>query len=162
MSADTTATALKLWVVLSRAFAAVEAQVRADVARHGLTMAEFGALEALYHKGPLLVGEVKRKILVSSGGITYVIDRLVEKGLVKRKECPEDRRASYAELTEPGGSMMSRIFPEHARIVERALSGLSEEEKRTATELIRRLGLEAARLEKGEVVPADADRGTSI
>jgi MarR family 2-MHQ and catechol resistance regulon transcriptional repressor len=160
MSADT-GPALKLWVVLSRAFAAIEAHVRADVARHGLTMTEFGALEALYHKGPLLLGEVKRKILVSSGGITYVIDRLVEKGLVEREGCPEDRRASYAKLTESGRSMIERIFPEHARCVDHALGGLTDVEKERAIELVRRLGLEAARRSACAVESPEAGSGTS-
>jgi len=135
---------LKLWIVLSRAFSAVAAHVRADVARHGLSPTEFGALEVLYHKGPLLVGEVKRKILVSSGGITYVIDRLAEKGLVERRDCPEDRRASYAAITEAGVEMMKEIFPLHLETLERALSGLSESEKEEATRLLRTLGLAAA------------------
>lgn len=143
----TTETSLKLWVVLSRAYAAVEAHVRADIARHGLSTAEFGALEALHHKGPMLLGEVKRKILVSSGGITYVVDRLVEKGLVERRDCPEDRRASYAALTPEGEALIRRIFPEHARCVEHVLSGLTEEEKEQATALLRTLGREAERLE---------------
>lgn len=143
-----TTQALKLWVVLSRAYAAVEAHVRADIGRHGLTVAEFGALEALYHKGPMLLGEVQRKILVSSGGITYVIDRLEGKGLAERRSCPEDRRASYAALTPEGEALMERIFPEHARCVEHALSGLPEEERATAIELLRTLGREAARVER--------------
>ena len=140
--------ALKLWVVLSRAYGAVEAHVKADIARHGLTAAEFGVLEALFHKGPMLVGEVKQKLLASSGGITYVIDRLEEKGLAERRECPEDRRASYAALTPPGEELLRSIFPGHVRCVEHALGGLGEEEKATAIDLLRTLGLEAATRER--------------
>src|SRR4051794_8994796 len=84
--------ALKLWVVLSRAHAAVSRLAEADIVRHGLTQTEFAILEVLYHRGPLLLGEVQRKILVSSGGVTYLVDRLVEKGFVERRDCPEDRR----------------------------------------------------------------------
>lgn len=135
---------LKLWVVLARAYASVAEHVRADVARHGLTQAEFGALEALYHKGPLLLGEVQRKILVSSGGITYLMDRLVEKGLAERRPCDEDRRASYAGLTPRGEALIARIFPEHRAALEHALSELSESEKREAAGLLRRLGQGAA------------------
>ena len=91
---------LKLWVVLSRAFDAVQTRAAADAARHGLTLTEFGVMEALYHKGPLLLGEVQRKILVTSGGVTYLVDRLVAKGLVERRRCEKDRRAWYAALTE--------------------------------------------------------------
>ena len=139
--------ALKLWVVLSRAYAAVAVHDRADVARHELTPAEFGALEALYHRGPLLLGELQRKILVSSGGITYVVDRLKEKGLAERRPCSEDRRASYAALTPAGEEMMERIFPEHAARLARALSGLDAEETKTAIRLLRKLGLRAQELD---------------
>lgn len=142
--------ALKLWVVLSRAHAAVAAHDRADVARHDLTPAEFGALEALYHRGPLLLGDLQRKILVSSGGITYVVDRLQAKGLVERRPCSEDRRASYAALTGKGEALMGRIFPEHAARLARALAGLDRGEKELATRLLKKLGHHAQALEVEE------------
>ena len=133
-------TALKLWVVLSRAHSAVNAHAEADVARYGLSLAEFGALEALYHKGPLLVGELQRAVLKSSGGMTYVLDRLQDKDLIRRRPCETDRRAIYAELTEEGEALMERIFPLHAESVESAEAGLSAEEQREAIRLLKRLG----------------------
>lgn len=136
--------ALRLFVVLSRAMNALQAHAAADVARHGLSLTEFAILEALYHKGPLLIGDVQRRILLSSGGITYVVDRLEEKGLLERRACPNDRRARYAALTEKGTALMNEIFPEHARRIERALAGLSAEEQEEATRLLRQLGLGAA------------------
>jgi MarR family 2-MHQ and catechol resistance regulon transcriptional repressor len=136
--------ALKLFVVLARSFNAVSARVSENIARHELTPTEFAILEVLYHKGPLLLGEVQRKILVTSGGITYLVDRLVEKGLVKREECPEDRRARYAVLTPSGTALIRKIFPQHAVAIEHALSGLTTTEQREATALLRKLGLAAA------------------
>lgn len=143
MAPSNTDLALRLFVVLSRARNAVTAHADADVSRHGLSLAEFAALEALYHKGDLLVGELQRKVLKSSGGITYVVDRLQEKGLVERKPCPEDRRAIYAGITAEGRELMDRIFPLHAEALAAALGGLTKEEKRTAIDLLRRLGLAA-------------------
>ena len=140
------AVSLKLWVVLARAHMALENHVAADIARHDLTTMEFGILEVLHHKGPLLLGEIQRKILVTSGGITYLVDRLVEKGLLKREECPNDRRARYAVLTPAGDALIRRVFPEHARRIARALSGLTTQEQVTATTLLRRLGLAAANI----------------
>jgi MarR family transcriptional regulator, 2-MHQ and catechol-resistance regulon repressor len=139
---------LKLWVVLSRAYAAVAAHDRADVARHGLTPAEFGALEALYHKGPLLLNELQRKLLVSRGGITYLVDRLAARGLVERRPCPGDRRAAYAALTPEGEAWIAEIFPAHAACLEHVLSGLSDAEKEQATRLLRKLGRRVAELER--------------
>lgn len=141
---ESKALALKLWVVLARTHNAVSQCAAEDVARHGLTLAEFAVMEALYHKGPLLLGEVQKKILVSSGGVTYLVDRLAERGLVRRKLCPEDRRARYAELTEEGSALMDRIFPQHAEMIEDVLSVLSRDEKRQVVGLLKQLGMHAA------------------
>ncbi len=138
--------ALRLWVVLSRAQEAVARHAAADVERNGLTLTEFAIVEALYHKGPLLLGDVQRKILVSSGGVTYLVDRLVAKGLVERQVCPEDRRARYAALTPEGEALVRRIFPGHARSIERAMGGLTREERVEAARLLRTLGRAAEAL----------------
>ena len=135
---------LKLFTVLSRTQAAFLEKVRQDVARHGLTSTEFAVLEALYHKGPLLLGEIQAKILVSSGGITYLVDRMVERGLAERRQCPTDRRARYAALTPRGVTFMDRIFPEHARCLARASEGLTAGQREQAIRLLRALGKGAA------------------
>lgn len=145
------ATALRLWVILSRAHSAVARHAEADVARHGLTIAEFGVLEALYHVGPLLLGELQRKVLVSSGGVTWLVDRLEKRGLVQREACPEDRRARYATLTTDGKKLMARIFPDHARAIEHAMSGLTRADRERATALLRSLGRAA------EALPVTSD-----
>ncbi|HUE96053.1 MAG TPA: MarR family transcriptional regulator, partial [Longimicrobiaceae bacterium] len=136
--------ALKLWVVLNRARESLAAHLHEDAARHDLTLTEFGILEVLYHKGPMLLGEVQRRILVSSGGVTYLIDRLVSKGLVERRACPEDRRARYAALTGEGEAVIREIFPEHAERIEELLAVLGPDEQAEAIALLRRLGLSAA------------------
>ena len=139
---------LKLWIVVARAYGAIAKHVEAEVARHELTSMEFGILEALYHKGPMILGDIQKKILVTSGGITYLVDRLVTKGLVKRQECPEDRRARYAVLTPAGSALIHAIFPAHARAIARAVSGLTASERVEATTLMRKLGISAAELPK--------------
>lgn len=138
-----TATALKLLVVLARAMSSIARHTEAHVTRHDLTGAEFGVLEALYHKGPLLLGELQRSVLVSSGGTTFLMDRLEKRGLVERRPCATDRRARYAALTPAGRQLMQRIFPGHAEVIRRALSGLGVADQRKAIQLLRTLGTEA-------------------
>jgi MarR family transcriptional regulator, 2-MHQ and catechol-resistance regulon repressor len=150
---------LKLWVVLSRAHAAVEAHAREDFARRGLSPAEFGALEALYHKGPLLLGDLQRKTLVTSGGMTYVVDRLVARGYVERVRCPSDRRASFASLTEAGTQYMDEIFREHQSVIERAVSGIDDDMKPALIESLKKLGFEAVRLAQESAQSAKRESG---
>ena len=145
-----TAIALKLYIVLSRAQRAIGERTEADLAAHGLSVTEFAILEALYHKGPLLLGEVQRKILVSSGGITFLVDKLADRGLVERKMCPTDRRARYAALTKKGEGLMDEVFPGHAEAIREAMAGLSRAEQKQVTVLLKQLGLSAAAASKKE------------
>jgi MarR family 2-MHQ and catechol resistance regulon transcriptional repressor len=143
---EATATALRLWVIMSRAQAAVAHHAAEDVARHGLTLAEFGIIEALYHRGPMLLGEVQKRILVSSGGITFLVDRLAAKGLVERRTCEADRRARYAALTPAGSALVAEIFPTHAAVIARAVGAVSEEDQQIAADILRAIGRSAAGL----------------
>jgi MarR family transcriptional regulator, 2-MHQ and catechol-resistance regulon repressor len=139
-----TESALKLWVVLSRAQASIASHAVAHAADHGLSLTEFAILEALYHRGRMVLGEIQRRILVSSGGITFLVDRLAEKGLVVRQECVEDRRAKWVALTREGTRLIRDLFPSHARTLAEAMRGLTEAEQEQATQLLRTLGLTAA------------------
>ena len=149
---------LKLYVVLSRASEALHAHTKSDIESHGLTQTEFAILEALYHKGPMLLGEVQKKILVSSGGITFLIDKLVQRGLVQRRLCESDRRARYAELTDAGRDLIARIFPGHADVIRQTVAGLTPAEQQTLIELLKKLGHSAA---AAEILPSGSETGKS-
>ena len=144
-------TSLKLWVVLARAFDAVERHSRASIARFGLGTTEFGVLEVLYHKGELPVCDVQRRILVESSSTTYVVDKLVKRGLVRRRHSGTDRRVVLLALTPAGRRLIQRIFPQHAHAIRRAVAALPPREQAQAVRLLRTLGLGAAeRLEGNE------------
>ena len=140
---------LKLWVVLARAYQAIGARAEAHAREHDLTIAEFGVLEALHHTGPALLGELQKKLLVSSGGVTWLVDRLERRGFVERAACSEDRRARYARLTDAGRRFITKIFPAHAEVIRDVCSELTAAEQRELTALLRTLGHSAA-----EALPA--------
>jgi MarR family transcriptional regulator, 2-MHQ and catechol-resistance regulon repressor len=136
--------ALKLWVVLARAFDAVERHSRASIARTGLGTTEFGVLEALYHKGEQPVCDVQRRILVESSSTTYVVDKLVKRGLVRRRHSATDRRVILLALTPAGRRLIGEHFPPHAEAIRHAVAALSPREQARAARLLRTLGLGAA------------------
>ncbi len=152
-------TALKLWVVLARSFDAVERHSRASIARFGLGTTEFGVLEVLYHKGELPVCDVQRRILVESSSTTYVVDKLVKRGLVRRRKSTTDRRVVLLALTPAGRQLIRQIFPRHAHAMRHAVEALQPREQARAVRLLRALGLGAAeRLEstRGARAPAES------
>ncbi|HYW31736.1 MAG TPA: MarR family transcriptional regulator [Gemmatimonas sp.] len=150
--------ALRLWVIMARAHSAIAAHAAADVARHGLTLAEFGILEALYHRGSMLLGELQRRILVSSGGITFLVDRLTAKGFVERRTCESDRRARYAALTPRGEALVAEIFPAHAAALTQAMSTLEPHQQHAVADCLRAMGTDAARMPLPVVMSTRARR----
>lgn len=134
---------LELFTVLSRAHAWVSAHDTRDIRRYGLNPTEFGILELLYHKGSLPLQQIGEKILISSGNITYCVNKLEQKQLLVRKPDPRDRRITFAELTAQGVSLLNEIFPQHAQALHRAMAGLTPEEQVLAIQLLKKLGLTA-------------------
>ncbi|MEK3734499.1 MULTISPECIES: MarR family winged helix-turn-helix transcriptional regulator [Paenibacillus] len=134
---------LYLLVVLARSFNAVMTHSNRSINSHGLNSTEFGVLDVLYHKGPQPLQKIGEKVLISSGNITYVVDKLQKKNLLVRRSSEEDRRVIYAELTAEGRELFERIFPEHKERMARAVSGLTDEEKAQAAHLLRKLGRSA-------------------
>lgn len=141
---DPTATALQLWAHLSKAYSAIQAHATDDLAGRGLSTAEFDLLELLLQKGPLPLGAVRRSLAVSSGGVTFLVDRLEKKGLVERRSSREDRRSKQAALTAKGEEIAAEILPAHAERIRESMSGLTLPEQRSAIGILRALAREAA------------------
>lgn len=134
---------LKLWVVMNHTFSSIEERLRQQVESHGMSFSEFAVLEVLLHKGPLPIGEIGDRVLLTSASMTYVVDNLEERDLIQRRPCPEDRRVIYAELTEQGRERIEEVFSEHSALIRRLTDELSLAEKETLTDLLKRLGKSA-------------------
>ncbi|MSR36729.1 MAG: MarR family transcriptional regulator [Gemmatimonadetes bacterium] len=132
--------ALRLWIALARCYATFARTVSTRVAEYGLTTPQFGVLEALYHLGPLPLGELAAKLLVTGGNITYVMDRLEEQGLVLRERSSQDRRVVRAQLTEAGERLVAKAFPRHALAIADLAAELGPEEQEALRDLLKRLG----------------------
>jgi MarR family 2-MHQ and catechol resistance regulon transcriptional repressor len=134
---------LDLFIALNRATQWINAHADRDIRRYGLNRTEFGVLELLYHKGSQPLQQIGGKVLMSSGNITYVIDKLEQKNFVKRRASTEDRRLIFAEITDAGKGLMEDAFPKHADIIDQAVNGLSPDEKKAVSQLLKKLGKHA-------------------
>ncbi|MFD2673144.1 MarR family winged helix-turn-helix transcriptional regulator [Marinicrinis sediminis] len=134
---------LKSFIVLSRAFRHVSDRVREDIQKHGLNPTEFAVLELLYHKGEQPIQKIGDKILLTSGSMTYVINRLAEKALIERVPCEKDRRITFARISAGGSELMQHIFPSHEQAIDDLFSVWTDEEKEQFIMLTKRLGIGA-------------------
>jgi MarR family transcriptional regulator, 2-MHQ and catechol-resistance regulon repressor len=140
---------IHIWLVLWKASRAVEAQAQRSIARFGMVISDFGVLEALLHRGPLSAKQLGEKVLLTSGSMTAVVDRLAARGLVRREDDARDRRACIVQLTAAGRRLIERAFAQHRTEMEEALEDFSIEERKALLPLLRRLGKVA---EAGEPV----------
>jgi MarR family transcriptional regulator, 2-MHQ and catechol-resistance regulon repressor len=137
---------LELVIAIARAYKAIERGVRPHLAERGLGLREFAVLEVLHHKGPLPLGAVRDRILVSGASTTYVVKKLEERGLVRRNPSAEDQRVVIAELTPKGRRLVSDVFPDHVARLREVMAGLSAADKRAASQLLRQLSRHAGRV----------------
>jgi MarR family transcriptional regulator, 2-MHQ and catechol-resistance regulon repressor len=131
---------LRLWISLARCYSTFSRRVAAWVQVEGLTQPQFGVLEALHHLGPLQLGELADKLLVTGGNVTYVMDRLEEQGLVERDRSGPDRRVVTARLTRAGTVLIKEMFPDHASFIHELTDVLSDEERAELRRLLKKLG----------------------
>ncbi|MEO6938664.1 MAG: MarR family transcriptional regulator [Candidatus Kapaibacterium sp.] len=133
--------ALNMWVKLARAFSVFNRLSTKDIATYGLTQPQFAVLETLGHLGPMSVGKLCEKMLVSGGNMTVVLDNLQREGLIERIRSLADRRSTMIRLTNKGETLFTEIFPQHAIFIETIARVLSPEEQLELAKLLKKLGL---------------------
>lgn len=131
--------ALNAYIKLMRAADSVTSRSHAVLPKE-ITLAQFGVLEALLHRGPLCQGELAGKLLKSGGNLTLIVDNLEKAGLVARERNPDDRRFITVSLTEKGRAFISELFPKVAASITREFASLSSAEQFTLGWLCRKLG----------------------
>jgi MarR family transcriptional regulator, 2-MHQ and catechol-resistance regulon repressor len=133
--------ALNSYTKLMRAAESVTNRVGRTMSAAGLTISQFGVLEALLHKGPLCQRDIAAKILKSTGNMTLVIDNLEKQGLVRRERSAEDRRYFTVSLTDPGAQLIGTAFAAVEAAIVAEMGVLTEEEQQTLGQLCKKLGL---------------------
>ncbi len=131
--------ALRLYVALTRTYKALLDKDQRNIRSYGLNTSEFGVLELLYNKGSHPIQQIGDKILITSGTMTYVIDKLEKKGLIVRRTCDNDRRIIYAELTETGKNKMMEILPNHYQALAESVDSLTSAEKEIMIEMLKKI-----------------------
>ncbi len=108
--------ALAPWRAFLRAHARVERRLDEDLrSRHGLSLQEYETLLHLAESPDrrLRMGRLADSLLLSKSGVTRLVDRLVDDGLVERTSCPSDARGAEALLTTTGLDRLRSAAPTH-------------------------------------------------
>ena len=115
----------------------------AGASRFGLNYGEFKVVVKLRQVAgeALSPGALADMLALSTGAMTYRLDRLEEAGFVARERDPDDRRGVVVRLTDAGRSAADGAVAEIAAGEQRWLSALTPKEKRSLNDLLRTLML---------------------
>lgn len=130
-------------LVLWKAAKAVEKVDRASIAATGLGLSDFTIMEAILHKGPLLINTLGEKVLLTSGSMTAAVNRLEKSGLVQRIQDPSDGRCFYVHLTKSGRKTIQAAFDTHRKNLEKVADILNEKERDELVRLLKKIGFHA-------------------
>jgi DNA-binding MarR family transcriptional regulator len=130
-----------------RAAQHLEHEITRGLSAYGLGNREFDVLSALRRSGPpytLTVSDLRREVLLTSGGLTKLLERLEQAGLVTRKQDLEDRRVVRVLLSDAGRELQQVAMDFDLPREDRLLSPLDEEQRQTLAHLLQLLltGLE--------------------
>jgi DNA-binding MarR family transcriptional regulator len=115
---------------------------RAVFAPLGLDSGGYGVLAALRRAGApyeLTPSELSRQRMMTSGGMTALLDRLERQGHIARAPNPDDRRGSLVRLTAAGRAVVDRAMERHAAVEHRLVAELTVDERDQLAGLLRRL-----------------------
>jgi DNA-binding MarR family transcriptional regulator len=129
---------LRLWLRLLTCTTLIEGEVRSRLrARFDVTLPRFDLMAQL-EKAPegLTLGELSRRMMVSNGNITGLVERLVDSGHILRAPHPTDRRIAFVRLTEAGHAAFAEMAREHAEWIGNLFSGMPAADVRTVLRLL--------------------------
>jgi len=104
-----------------------------------LTVTQWAALVALTEEGPQSQNRLGRLAHMDPATTQGVVLRLLERGLIERRDDPNDRRRTIISLNEPGRELVERLTPSAIEANERTLEPLSREERAVFLRLLSRL-----------------------
>jgi MarR family transcriptional regulator, 2-MHQ and catechol-resistance regulon repressor len=131
---------LKTLTILLRATNFIQETIKEDVSKYGLNLTEFGALEVLYHKGPLPVQSICEKVLIANSSMSYVIENLIKKGLIEKIKDENDRRIHIVHLTNKGQQLFDEVYPMHLAHMRSIIDVIDEKEEKDLQFLLKKLG----------------------
>lgn len=132
----------RAWRAFLAARATITQHVEADLA--DATDLSHGELDVLHHlsqnNGTMRMSRLANEVHASRSGLTRRIDRMAEQGLLERRSAPEDKRGSYAVLTEKGRAAYAVSFPLHvASLKTHVFAGVSNDELPALTAVLEKL-----------------------
>ncbi len=131
---------IKFLIVLNKMYKSIFDPINKHVKDLGVNETEFLILFALAANGSLSIQDIGERIYMTSGNMTYTIDKLEKKKLIERRRCVKDRRKIYVELTAEGQTFWDEVIMKHMTFLENLFGGIEEDELIESIEMMKVIG----------------------
>lgn len=129
---------LRAFIGISRLKNSIDKKSSKLMREYDLSLPQFAVMEALYSKGDQCVGDVKKKILSTSGTMPVIVRNLKKKDYLISYKDKEDRRREILSLTKKGYDLIDEIFPKNQKIIEDSFNKLSKDEMKDFVRLLKK------------------------
>ena len=109
------------------------------IRQYGITVPQADVIFTLGNTEGLVFKELGERTLTTKGTLTGIVDRLEQKGLVKRSVCPKDRRQMYVLLTNKGEKFFKKVFPIHMNKLQQQFSCMTKSDMNQAVLLLKKI-----------------------
>jgi DNA-binding MarR family transcriptional regulator len=136
---------LRLWLRLLTCSTLIEGEVRRRLReRFDVTLPRFDLMAQL-DKAPdgMTLSDLSKRMMVSNGNLTSLVDRLVASGYLERRASETDRRVQMVNLTTEGRSEFQRIAADHETWIADIFGGLTKREQADLMRLLAKTKLSA-------------------
>ena len=120
------------------------------VKNSGYSMPQFFLLMQVYRQEHCGISDLSDHLEITNAAVSQLVDKLVQAGMLTRKEDPNDRRAKKVELSPEGKAFIEQSIEERYRWVDKLADALSEEEEKKVAEALNILDRTMKKIENKE------------
>ncbi len=99
-----------------------------NISKFGLNLTDFSVLDLLFQKGEQTTQKIGEKMLITSGSITYIVNKLEKMELICRNKSETDKRITYIKLTKKGRETIFELLPLQIEKINEIFSDFSRED----------------------------------
>jgi DNA-binding MarR family transcriptional regulator len=125
--------------LIGRARSSLLTGLDAELEPFGLTGAQFAVLKHVADGMADTAADLCRTMHYDTGSMTRMLDRLEEKGVLRRERCTQDRRVVYLRLTDNGNGLLPQLRSAAVQVISRHLSGFAPAEVETLKQFLERM-----------------------
>ncbi|PYY25791.1 MarR family transcriptional regulator [Paenibacillus illinoisensis] len=118
----------------------IQDQFRSELKKADLNFTELSVLVSVEHEEKQAIQQISQHVSLTSGALTYILDKLENKKLLTRIPCHSDRRVIFVQLTDKGRHLIDCILPNLYNLADTQFNSLTMDDADKLEKLVTNMG----------------------